>query len=75
MSRALLCVLVAAPARVPLDVPIDLTRDQAQRLAELELADPAYRRAQPGLVERAIRWLVQWVQQVADRAAEAAPGG
>jgi hypothetical protein len=64
-----------APMRVPSDVPVDLTREQAQRLAELELADPAYRAAQPGLVERAIRWLVEWVQRVADRAAEAAPGG
>ena len=56
-------------------MPVDLTRAQAQRLAELELSDPAYRAAQPSLVERAIRWLVEWVQRVADRAAEAAPGG
>jgi hypothetical protein len=60
---------------VPGDVPVDLTREQGQRLAELELADPAYRAAQPGLIERTIRWLVEWVQRVADRAAEAAPGG
>lgn len=64
-----------APLGHPVDVPIALTRDQAQRLAERELADPAYRGAQPGLIERAIRWLVEWVQRVADRAAEAAPGG
>jgi hypothetical protein len=67
--------VLGVPVGVPRDVPVDLTRDQAQRLAELELADPAYRAAQPGLVERAIRWLVEWVQRVADRAAEAAPGG
>lgn len=64
-----------APHGLPVDAPVELTRDQAQRLAELELADPAYRAAQPGLVERVIRWLVEWVQRVADRAAEAAPGG
>jgi hypothetical protein len=57
------------------DVPVDLTREQAQRLAELELSDPAYRAARPGLIERAIRWLVDWVQEIADRAAETAPGG
>ncbi len=68
-------VPVASPGSLPGDVPVDLTRAQAQRLAELELSDPAYRAAQPGLVERAIRWLVEWVQRVADRAAEAAPGG
>lgn len=59
----------------PVDVPVELTRDQAQRLAELELADPAYRAAQPGLVQRVIAWLVEWVQRAAERAAEAAPGG
>lgn len=59
----------------PVDVPVALTRDQARRLAELELADPAYRAAQPGLVQRAITWLVEWVQRAAERAAEAAPGG
>lgn len=59
----------------PGDVPVDLTREQAQRLAELELSDPAYRAAQPGFVERAITWLVEWVQRVAERAADAAPGG
>ncbi len=77
----LLGVEGAARARVgvgvgaPVDVPVDLTRDQAQRLAELELSDPAYRAAQPGLIERAINWLVEWVQRVADAAAGAAPGG
>jgi hypothetical protein len=63
------------PAGLPVDVPVDLTREQAQRLAERELADPAYRAGQPGLIERAITWLVEWVQRVADRAAEVAPGG
>ena len=62
-------------AGIPADVPVDLTRAQAQRLAELELSDPAYRAAQPGFVERAITWLVEWVQRVAQRAADAAPGG
>ncbi len=78
MHRAL-PVSLDVPGRAalgrPVDVPVELTRDQAQRLAERELADPAYRAAQPGLIERAIRWLVDWVQRVADRAAEAAPGG
>jgi len=54
---------------------VDLTRAQAQRLAELELSDPAYRAGQPGLIERAIRWLVEWVQEFAQDAGAAAPGG
>ncbi len=59
----------------PLEVPIDLTRDPAQRLAELELADPAYRAGEPGLIQRAIQWLVDWVQRAVDQATDAAPGG
>lgn len=63
------------PTGLAHDAPVDLTRQQAQRLAELELSDPAYRAGQPGLIERAIRWLVEWVQEMADRASEVAPGG
>ncbi len=72
---ALVAAATRLPGRTDMDVPVDLTRAQAQRLAELELADPAYRSAQPGFVQRAITWLVEWVQRAADRAAEAAPGG
>lgn len=60
---------------LPGDVPVDLGRQQAQRLAELELSDPAYRAAEPGLIQRAIQWLVDQVTEIASRAAEAAPGG
>ena len=59
----------------PADVPVDLTREEARRLAELELADPAYRSAEPGLVQRAIQWLVDQVQQIVERVGSAAPGG
>ena len=74
---AALTTLVPAevPAQVPAEVPVDLARAQAQRLAELELSDPAYRAGQPGLIERAIRWLVEWVQEFAQDAGAAAPGG
>ncbi len=65
----------AVPGDVPVDVPVDLTREQAQRLAELELSDPAYRAARPSLIEQAITWLVEWVQRVAGRASDLAPGG
>lgn len=68
-------LIVRPGGSVDSDVPVDLSRDQAQRLAELELADPAYRAGQPGLIERAVQWLVEWVQRIAERATEAAPGG
>ena len=60
---------------VPAEVPVDLTREQARRLAELELADPAYRAAEPGVVERVLRWLQEWLQEALDRVGSAAPGG
>jgi len=67
--------MIPVVQHVPVETPLELSREQARRLAELELADPAYRAAQPGLIERVIRWLVDWVQDVIDRASQAAPGG
>ncbi len=55
--------------------PLDLDREEARRLAILELSDPAYRRAEPSLLERASTWIIERLQEVLSRAAEAAPGG
>jgi hypothetical protein len=60
---------------LPGDVPVEVGREQGQRLAELELADPAFRAAQPGPLQRAIEWLVDQVSELARQAGEAAPGG
>jgi hypothetical protein len=65
----------ATPALAPADVPIDLTGEQARRLAERELADPAYRQAEPGLLQQAIAWLVEQVERIVAEAGAAAPGG
>lgn len=54
---------------------MDLARDEARRLAQRELADPAYRAAEPSLVQRAIEWIVEQVTTLVQRAGEAAPGG
>lgn len=59
----------------PIEVPIDLTGEQARRLAELELADPAYRAAEPGLLQRLLQRIIEWVADITGRAADAAPGG
>jgi len=67
--------LLGLPGRPPADVPVDLTREEARRLAELELADPAYRAAEPGLIQRALRWLQDWLQDALDRVGGASPGG
>lgn len=63
------------PAGARTEVPVDLTREQARRLAELELAEPAYRAAEPGPVQRALQWLQDWLQEQLDRVGGAAPGG
>ena len=45
------------PAMLPSDVPATLGRDEARRLAEVELAKPEYRHDQGSYVQRAITWL------------------
>lgn len=57
------------------DIPVDLTREQAQELARRELADPAYRAARPSLLERAIQWVLDRVSDLASGVSDAAPGG
>lgn len=64
------------PSRLPpLDVPIDLGREEARRQAIGELADPAYRTARPSWLEQLVSWLVDKVSDWASRASAAAPGG
>lgn len=55
--------------------PVDLTREEALRLAEQELADPAYAAARPGLLQRAIEWVIRRVQELVDWTSDASPGG
>jgi hypothetical protein len=57
------------------DIPVDLGRDEAQRAAERELADPAYAAAEPSLLERAVRWLLERFDDMLQGAAQQAPGG
>lgn len=75
MTKHALSGPVVAAALVPGSTPVDLTREQAQRAAELELADPAYQAAKPGLLQRGIQWLIEQVEELAQQAADAAPGG
>jgi uncharacterized protein DUF4129 len=50
-------------------------REEAQRAAEQELADPAYSADHPGPVGRAVRWLFDQFGHLLDRAAEVTPAG
>jgi Domain of unknown function (DUF4129) len=62
-------------ALLPFDVPVDLGRDEAQRLAAQELADPAYHVDDPSLIQRAVTWVYDKVQDLLNSAAAVVPGG
>lgn len=68
-----LCAVVAI--RAPLDVPIDLGRDEAARLARVELARPVYAGEEEPWVQRGIRWLLERIGELLDRAAGTSPLG
>jgi hypothetical protein len=57
------------------DLPVDLGRDEARRAAERELADPAYAAAEPSLLTQVAMWLLDWIDELLDGAAQNAPGG
>ena len=50
--------LAAPTPPAPPGVPVTVSADQARELAAQELAEAAYRAAEPGLVERAGQWLL-----------------
>jgi len=57
------------------DVPVEISREAAREAARAELADPAYRQAEPNPVERAVQWLFDRLGELLDRASAATPGG
>lgn len=61
--------------RVPLDVPVVLGREEAARLAKLELARPVYAGEEEPWVQRVIRWLLGRIGELLDRAAGTSPLG
>jgi uncharacterized protein DUF4129 len=63
------------PALLAVDVPVRLGRDEARDAARRELADPAYHAHEPSLLERGVRWVIEQVGRLLDRASEATPGG
>ncbi len=58
-----------------MSVPVDLGREAAQQAAREELAKQVYREAGPGLVERALRWIIDRVTDALDNVAAVSPGG
>lgn len=72
---ALLVAAAHLGAQLPLRVPVDISREDAQRLARLELANPLYAREQESWVQRAISWLLDRVNDIRDAATNASPSG
>lgn len=66
-------VLALVVARLPLEVPVDISREDAQRLARLELANPEYRQEDEGLVARALQWILDRIAEALDAAGNASP--
>lgn len=57
------------------DVPVDLDRDSARRLANEELAKASYAERRPGFAQRAWSWLQERLRELFQQASESAPGG
>lgn len=56
------------------DVPVEVGRDEARRLAIRELANPVYD-AEPPLPQRVVEWIIERIQELIGRAAGALDGG
>lgn len=46
------------------ETPVTIGREEARRAAERELADPEYQRQTDGLLQRALRWLLEKLQDL-----------
>jgi len=68
---SLALVLQGLAARVPVDVGPDEAREAARR----ELTDPAYRAAEPSLLQRALTWAFDRLASLLDAVAATVPGG
>lgn len=59
----------------PPGVPVTVTADQARELAAQELAKPAYRAAEPGILERAGQWLLARLSDLVELLTSTRAGG
>jgi hypothetical protein len=70
-----LSALVAVAAHAPLDVPITLGRDEAQRLARIELAKPVYTGEDEPWMQKLVRWLLERISSLLDTVGGSSPLG
>ena len=67
--------LLAVAVRAPLDVPITLGRDEAQRLARVELANPVYTGDDEPWVQKVLRWVLEKIGSLLDTVGGTSPLG
>ncbi|MFE5809080.1 DUF4129 domain-containing protein [Streptomyces sp. NPDC056491] len=68
---------MTSPGGLPISEtpPVTTPRDAAREAAERELSKPMYHENDPGLLERALRSFLDWVDDLFGSAAGATPGG
>jgi hypothetical protein len=57
------------------DVPVDIDRDTARRLAAEELSGPKYRDAQPNILQQVAQWLGEQLEKLLNGLSSVVPGG
>ncbi|MBW1599922.1 DUF4129 domain-containing protein [Streptomyces sp. JJ38] len=57
------------------DVPVTIDRDSGREAAERELSKPVYQADEPGLVERAVEWVLDRLNDLLGAALDLSPGG
>jgi len=67
--------LVVVTGRAPFDVPITLGRDEAQRLARIELANPAYTGDDEPWTQKVLRWVLERIARLLDTVGGSSPLG
>jgi hypothetical protein len=67
--------LVVVTGRAPFDVPITLGRDEAQRLARIELANPAYTGDDEPWTQKILRWVLDRIARLLDTVGGSSPLG
>jgi hypothetical protein len=67
--------LLVVAALAPLDVPITLGRDEAQRLARIELANPIYTGDEEPWIQRVFRWVLEKISSLLDSVGGSSPLG
>jgi hypothetical protein len=65
--------LLAVASLAPLDVPITLGRDEAQRLARIELANPAYTGDDEPWMQKLLRWVLDKIGRLLDTVGGTSP--